>query len=427
MDRKTILVLYYTRWVYPLRDTIRTHLYAWRNYSRHRTVYVNVALGFPEGLVRKLAPDMVIFHTLFLGMRWTPSIFRKFTERCEVLKSMECLKVAMPQDEFLNTAMLNDFINDFGITHLLTCASEVDWPTIYDRIDREKVAMKTVLTGYLDHETVRRIERKKNKKRDKDIGYRAWKAEFWLGDQGIHKARIAALFAEASREKGLRADISLREEDVLNGDAWFDFLLSCRATIGVEGGSSVLDREGAIKRRVDEYLARNPMATFEETRAQCFPEEDGKLALACISPRHLEACITRTCQILVEGDYNGVLRPGEHYVPLKKDYSNLEETLTILSDEERLEAMTAMAYRDVVASGRWSYEAMVRDIEGSCFERPKESEEKLPHGLLCALLNVKDDLDWRFIFIEKHLREGVKKLLSLMGLSIRSRSRKREI
>jgi hypothetical protein len=425
MDRRTILILYYTRWVYPLRDTIKTHLYAWKNYSRHRAVYVNVAIGFPARLIKELAPDIVLFHTLFLGMRWTPSIFRKYTERCAILKEMKCLKIAMPQDEFLNTALLNDFIRDFGITHILTCASQSDWPIIYHGIDPEKIVLKRVLTGYIDHNTLRRIERKKKKERAIDIGYRAWKAEFWLGEQGIHKARIADLFKKAADERGLKADISLEEKEVLNGDEWFDFLLSCRATIGVEGGSSVLDREGAIKKRVDEYLAGHPFATFEETRTQCFPKEDGRLKLACISPRHLEACITRTCQILVEGDYNGILKAGEHYVLLKRDYSNLEETLGILRDEERLETMTARAYSDVVASGRWSYEAMVREIEELFFESldtPLSTRKNLVHAILCTLIIIKDSLDWLFILLEKLLKDSIKKFLSLMGFSIGSRS-----
>ena len=55
--------------------------------------------------------------------------------------------------------------------------------------------------------------------------------------------------------------------------------------------------------------------------------EDGRLQLFAISPRHLEACATRTCQVLVEGEYSGVLRPGEHYIPVRKDLSNLDDVL----------------------------------------------------------------------------------------------------
>ncbi|MGH9960192.1 MAG: hypothetical protein ACREBC_24225, partial [Pyrinomonadaceae bacterium] len=126
MTKKTLLVLYYTRGIYPLRNTIKTHLYCWKRSSKHNVVYVNVAFGFPERLIRKLDIDTVIFHTIFLGMRWTPSVFRRRIEECSYLRTLNCVKIAMPQDEFLNTDLLNDFIVDFGVTHVLSCAYAED-------------------------------------------------------------------------------------------------------------------------------------------------------------------------------------------------------------------------------------------------------------------------------------------------------------
>ena len=97
-----------------------------------------------------------------------------------------------------------------------------------------------------------------------------------------------------------------------------------------EVGASVLDKKGEIQRKVGEYLKSHPDATFEETKTQCFPADDHRLGLACISPRHLEACATETLQFLVEGTYNGILQPWRHYVPIMKDYSNVSEALNIL-------------------------------------------------------------------------------------------------
>ena len=404
MTEKTILVLYYTRGVYPLRNTIETHLYSWRRYSRHKIVYINVALGFPEALVRRLDVDVVLFHTIFLGMRWSPQIFRTYTQKCSILKSLRCIKIALPQDEFINTELLNDFINDFGVTHILTCASEPDWPVIYDKVDRSRVVLKTVLTGYLDHETVERIEIRKKRvtERDIDIGYRAWKAEYWLGEHGQHKARIAELFEGAARRKNLRTDISTRNEDVLAGYDWFDFLLRCRATIGVEGGASVLDRNGEIKDRVDAYLRNCPGATFEETRRNCFPGDDNKLGLSCISPRHLEACATGTLQFLIEGGYNGILRPWRHYVPIKKDYSNLDDALDILNDRERMREMTEAAFADIVKSGKWTYKAFVHDIESTIIDTPARDRARWQpsQAFVRGTFALKDHMNWRFIQFE---------------------------
>ena len=49
--------------------------------------------------------------------------------------------------------------------------------------------------------------------------------------------------------------------------------------------------------------------------------------LFTVTPRHFEAIITKTCQVLLEGHYKGVLVPERHFIPLKPDWSNLEHIL----------------------------------------------------------------------------------------------------
>ena len=138
--------------------------------------------------------------------------------------------------------------------------------------------------------------------------------------------------------------------------------------IGAEGGATILDGDGTFKRRTEHYLAKHPDASFEEVEAACFPGEDGRLQLFAISPRHLEACATRTCQVLVEGDYSGVLRPGEHYIELRKDLSNLDDVFDQIESDQHRERIAEAAYRDVVASGRYSYERFVGEVESAAAE-----------------------------------------------------------
>lgn len=401
---RALLVLYYTRYVYPLRDTIRTHLYCWGRYSRHRVSYVNVASGYPAGLIERLAPDVIVFHTTFLSMRWTPEIFENHVALCSELKARRCLKIAIPQDEFLHSDLLNRFIRDFDVTHVLSTALEHDWAAIYDGIDRRKVAIRTVLPGYLDPGTLRRFERLKRRraKRDIDLGYRAWRAAFWLGEHATHKVRVGQEFRELAAAHGLRADISLDEKDVLGGDLWLEFLVRCRAVVGAEGGASVLDRDGSIKTRVEHYLRAHPDAGFREVEQACFPGEDFRIFKACITPRHLEACAAATLQILVEGRYNDILLPWRHYVPVKRDYSDAAQALAVLDDPARASAITTAAYRDVVVSGLWSYPTFVADIEREIIERdaapsaPWTLRRRLAHFRLAC----RDHLTWWFTRFE---------------------------
>jgi hypothetical protein len=197
-----------------------------------------------------------------------------------------------------------------------------------------------------------------------DVGYRAWKSEPWLGRHGMLKRIIAEETLRRNEHFGLRLDVSVEAGDVIHGDAWYRFLGSCKATLGVEGGSSILDRDGTIRQRTHEYLLREPDATFDEVEAHCFPESDGSLRLFCLSPRHLEAAATGTAQLLIEGRYNDLLKPEEDYYPVQADLSNLCDALVWVRNKPlEVAAMAERARRKVLESPHLTYSAFVANFE----------------------------------------------------------------
>jgi hypothetical protein len=213
----------------------------------------------------------------------------------------------------------------------------------------------------------------------------------------------------------MRIDISTRPSDTLAGDGWYRFLASCKYTIGVEGGASIHDRGGALKDRTEHFLSEHPDASFDEVEDKCFPGEDGKLAYYAISPRHLEACATRTCQILVEGDYNGILRPNEHYIELRRDLTNLDDVLDMVERDTERERLTHAAYRDVVASGTYTYEHFVREVETVALTGDHEAADSLWLSALHRLATVADRLSWVgvavLVFVAGKLRRLVLRVL----------------
>lgn len=395
-----ILVVYYYTIPQPPRVSVVDHLYCFRRYGRHRVFYLNAAVwGIPR-LLRLIPFDLIVFHTTFLGARWNRPAFAWMMKRMAPLKKSGAVKVALPQDEFINTDLLCRFINEFAMEHVFSVAPESEWNTIYDEVDRERTAFHQVLTGYLDDATLKRINQlaESGTRRRLDIGYRAWHAAPWLGRHGKLKTDIAARFEDRAPLARINADISTRAEDTLYGDDWYRFLLDCKYTIGVEGGASILDRDGEIRQRTEAYLARHPKAAFDAVEAACFPRSDGSLRLFSISPRHLEACATRTCQILIEGGYNGVLEPGKHYVPLKRDFSNLPQVLETIQRDDVRERIASQAYEDVVASGRYTYPSFVRLIvETALANRPARKNTRIGSAAvsIAALLNrMRDKIAW---------------------------------
>lgn len=364
-EKRILLVLNHPLDPSKLRATIRDHIYCFEKYSGCRVDYFNLH-DSAEGPADIQAYDLILFHTVFLSARWDREGFRRLLDlpAVQALKQSRAIKVALPQDEFLNTDILCDFIGEFGIRHVFSVAPPSEWPAIYYGVDRSTTAIHQVLTGYLDEDTLNTIDQISQEFSDRpiDIGYRAWRAAYWLGRHGQLKWQIADAFKAAAPPWGFEVDISTDERHTLMDNDWYRFMVNCRYFIGVEGGASILDRDGSIKACTEAYLERFPHATFDEVEQACFPGRDGSFQLFAISPRNLEACATRTCQVLVEGTYNGILRPWDHYIPVKPDFSNLDEVFAVMHDENLRLAIVERAYADVVASGRYSYRQFVKTV-----------------------------------------------------------------
>jgi hypothetical protein len=415
-----ILIVYYYKSEYPIRATSADHLYCFKTYSEHNCFYLNVAVRRVPSYLLRVKFDLIVFTTLFLSGRWDRNGFRETLRRIAPLKALDAVRVALPQDEFLNTDLLCDFINEFRIDCVFSVAPESEWETIYPNVDRERVKFMVVLTGYLDEHTVEKINglAAKPEARTIDIGYRAWRGAPWLGRHGVLKAEIAEVFEEKAPLKGLVTDVSTRPEDTFLGDAWYEFMLRCKYIIGVEGGASILDRDGTIRKRTDEYTQAHPSAAFDQIEAECFPGLDGKLKLFAISPRHLEACATRTCQVLIEGSYNGILEPGAHYIELKRDFSNLDEVLESIRKDDLRKEITDRAYREIVESGRYTYESFVRGVTEQSLELASStvnSQDSRDARLVYRWMRMADKLSWASVMLNWYVvvtfKRRVRKLL----------------
>lgn len=411
-----ILIIYYFRYQFPMRKAIEEHLYSFKKYGQEKIHYLNAAFDFPSYL-KKMHWDVIIYHTTYLSVyRWggqqNPRFhYEKCLEENKVFERSSACRAILPQDEFYNSVFACRFINDMKITDVFSVSPMSEWPKIYKEVNFEHVRFHKVLTGYLADDVLKDIDqlRVKNQNRTIDIGYRAWKAEFWLGRHGLLKNLVGEIVNKAAKKVPVKTDISNEQKDVLLGLDWYRFLLRCKFVLGVEGGSSILDYKGDICCKVNEYLKNNPTASFEEVERCCFPEEDGKLSLFAISPRHFEACATLTCQILVEGEYDGVLKPYVHYIPLKKDFSNIQEVLEILADNKTRETIVENAYRDIVASKKFHYSHFVSFVLTECMK--KTGSFPVKNSFLFSYVRVRENAIRSFIPIEFYLRSCLKKIL----------------
>jgi hypothetical protein len=236
--------------------------------------------------------------------------------------------------------------------------------SLYPRLS-PKAEFHEILTGYIDDRAAERMRARlvPHEHRTYDVVYRARNLPYWLGSHGQLKHLVGEAVSERAPAHGLRCDISTRLHETVLGDAWLDFLGSGRLTVGAESGASTLDRRGELQEQVEQLVAADPNLDFTEVDAR-MPAGWDDYRFFALSPRHLEAVVTKTGQLLVEGRYSGVLEPERHYIPLAADFSNLDEALEQGRRPELVDAMVERAYEDVFLSGRYSSERLTATVEG---------------------------------------------------------------
>lgn len=393
---------------FPIRKTTEEHLYSFKKYADADTYYLKLDIGRKRwdseepvpAYLRRIDFDLIIFHYGFCAARWDgEESFLKAMDQVKGLKTSKALKVMMPQDEYYNPKVMVKFINEFPVNMVYSVSPESEWPKLYQGVDFDKVKFAKTLTGYLDDEAITKINGYLEVLPKKaDIAYRARKMLAIYGRHAYMKGEIAGIFQEAAAPYKLVTDISVRAEDTIHGDNWYKFLVQSKYLIGVEGGATVLDWDGSIYKNGRDYLREHPDAGFEEMEEKIFPGLDGKLQLIAISPRHLEACATKTCQVLVESTYNGILKPGVHYLEVKKDFSNLKEVMESIQKDDLREKLVANAYRDIVESGLYSYRNFVKFIIETSLEQMPESfktRKTIPSGFALTRNHFSDWLSWK--------------------------------
>jgi len=340
-------------------QTVQEHLLSFRRYGRFQCFYANAVEGaacnVPLGVF-----DVVVIHysaCLYYRDYFSPAY-------ADALRRFTGLKVAFAQDEYDWTENLRDRIGDLGIQVFFTCVPEPYVEAVYPRARFPGTRFYSTLTGFVPSGLDANIARKPVSERRIFVGYRGRALHPRYGALAREKLVIGQKMKDLCERAKLPCDIAWTEEHRIYWNDWYAFLENCRVTLGTESGSNVFDDHGEIRRAVDADLRRRPSATYEELYAKhVAPHEAASARMNQVSPRIFEAIAMRTGLVLFEGQYSGVVQPDLHYIPLRKDFGNAAEVIEKVRDERYLSEMTDRAYRDVIGSGRYSYETFIREFE----------------------------------------------------------------
>ena len=116
---------------------------------------------------------------------------------------------------------------------------------------------------------------------------------------------------------------------------WSELLRSARGTLGAEAGTYSLDKDGEVLRAAKKFYRAARQGRDFDFNLYIELNKLKVISGKAISSRHLEPLGTGTVQLLLEGDYNGILEPGKHYLSVKRDFTNFNERIREFMDESR--------------------------------------------------------------------------------------------
>lgn len=370
-------------------STIREHLEAFDRYSHHAVTYIPATPEFwsrPAEEIQKLV-DFSIFDVVVIHFSTRLSVREHFDEGvAKVFESFNGLKVLFIQDEYEGTEIARAWMDRLEFDIVYTCVPQDGLNLVYPPYRFPATEFLPTLTGYVPEDPMLERYARPFEERDTLIAYRGRKLPAVYGALGFEKYRIGVEMKIFAEMRGLPVDIEVDDAKRIYGSAWYEFLGSARATLGTESGANVFDFDGSLKAEIARLQLANPEITFEEISAKVLAGHEGRVQMNQISPKIFEAIRLRTALILFEGSYSGVVYPDVHYIPLRKDFSNIDEVISKVQDDQFLRDLTQRAFEDIVASGRYSYRTFVEGIDAD-FER-RVIARKTTRLLISPLLSV---------------------------------------
>ena len=243
------------------------------------------------------------------------------------------------------------FCEELGVSLLVTQSNE---PIVHSRYhERLGCSITTLPNAGFDSELFKPAT--PYSERPIDLGYRAFDSPWYIGHRERHD--IAEYFTSHAERLGLTVDISLDANCRFAEQEWASFLNRCRGQLGTEAGGDYFDLTDATRIAVNAYMEQKPEASFGEIHGRFFDGKPTDVPMRVLTSRNIEAAGTRTVQLLFEGRYGDYLQPDVHYIPLKKDFSNVEEVLRKFRDDAFTEEVADNALR--LVNEQFTYEHLI--------------------------------------------------------------------
>lgn len=350
-----ILVLYNATQTYT--NTVYEHVASFRRFSRFRVFYAHVDYQQTAAIDLDVFDAIVIHYSIRLCFDQLP---QKISDQVSRFSGVKAIFV---QDEYDHTYRTWHWIRELDIALVFTVVPEAGIASVYPPERFSGVRFVSNLTGYVPEITSGTADILPPSEREVLVGYRGRPLPLRYGSLGFEKVEVGRMVKVHCDLAGLKTDIAWDEESRIYGAAWLSFVQSCRAMLGSESGSNVFNWDGSLDDDIAAWRALHRDASDAEVYAAVIAPREIPGLMNQVSPRVFEAIAARTVLVLFEGNYSGVVEPNIHYIPLKKDGSNLGEVLAKLQDAQYVDAIAERAYEDIIASKAYSFPTFVEMVD----------------------------------------------------------------
>jgi hypothetical protein len=309
--------------------------------------------------------DVIILTASTLSERTSTYSLNNLQNFLAPLKDHGAYKVAMPQDDYHCPDDLDKLLNDIEIDLLVTIFHKerfLLYPKISNNSKCSVIQGQTIYFtdtfNFLRDRFFTPIE-----KRQYDVFYKATNDPVLPNSLGVKKALLSKSFEKALNLKDLKTNFP-QGKNLIAGNKWFKLMSNSRSILGSNSGSDFIIRNAVLadsfKKKFADLSTEDREEPLDEFNFNGI--EKTMLPMTAISPRNIDAASIGTTQILVEGSYSNILKPGLDYLETDFNFSNIEYLLECLNNFKLIRNVTEHAWNTISTSPDLRFDRIFQHI-----------------------------------------------------------------
>ena len=333
-------------------NTIKDYVEAFGKYSKNNIIVT-------DWVRLRLDADIIVLHYSIMHGILFPHTRDLLNRYIYHLNNFRGKIVAIIQDEYYDVNQIRTVLKLWNVNLILSCVPKEHHRTVYNTTPNAKI--ERVLTGYVPENKIF-LKPQPIKERKTLIFYRGKNLPYYYGKLGQWKKYIGIKMKNYCEKSGIKnCNIAWDEKDKLFGNDWINAMHSSKVTLATPSGLNVFHYDNKII-NICNKMQRSGIP-YEIVEKQC-NLQDGPIPMGQVSPKMFEAAMCGTVLVMYPGTYNGVFKKDIHYIELQPDFSNIEDVMKKIHDNDFLQKMSDRTYKDIVESGKYSYKTFINKVDG---------------------------------------------------------------